>query len=304
LNIRRVSSLETADHRSFARIFSDSFFAAKAALWDKHDPEATFREGQILVLMSMDPHSAISQQGRAEVEAKVAALRARMEALHITSKQDLAKLAPKDLISLIKADQELKEVERKAQQAPRGIVTHPAVFGRELACSAGRADFWFNLIGDLSKEAAMINGGREMPAQLRDVNIAAAGTWQFYEVDSVVKLGGVEGKAQRLIVGSNPPGGSQESLRSHFGVSMFALTDSPPDGGQLVEDGVYRLRTPGREETAGSTGRYTGKSPFKKMTDFQLDKPRFDSAPGHHTGVRTCSPGVHRRPHLQTTSKT
>jgi hypothetical protein len=74
-----------------------------------------------------------------------------MEALHITSNQDLAKLAPKDLISLIKADQELKEVERKAQQAPRGIVAHPAVFGRELAWSAGRVDFWFNLIGDLSK---------------------------------------------------------------------------------------------------------------------------------------------------------
>src|ERR1700722_15678367 len=81
----------------------------------------------------------------------------------------------------------------------------------------------------------------EMPGQLRDVNIAAAGTWQFYELDSVVKLGGVEGKAQRLIVASDPPGGSAESLRSHFGVSMFALTDSPPDGGQLVEDGVYRL---------------------------------------------------------------
>jgi hypothetical protein len=47
------------------------------------------------------------------------------------------------------------------------------------------------------KEAA---AGREMPAQLRDVNIAAAGTWQFYELDSVVKLGGVEGKAQRLTV--------------------------------------------------------------------------------------------------------
>jgi hypothetical protein len=50
--------------------FSDSFFAAKAALWDQHDPEATFRDGQILVLMSMDPDSAISKQGRAEVQQR------------------------------------------------------------------------------------------------------------------------------------------------------------------------------------------------------------------------------------------
>ena len=37
----------------------------------------------------------------------------------------------------------------------------------------------------------------------------------------------------------------------------------------------------GREESAGSTGRYTGTSPLKKMAYFQLDRRGFDSAPGH-----------------------
>jgi hypothetical protein len=224
--------------------FSDSFFAAKAALWDKHDAEATFRDGQILVLMSMDPDSSISRRGREgleELDTKISALQARMKALHITGKQDLEKLSPEDLAGLLQMGREIKQLEGKAEQAPRGIVTHPAIFGRELAWSAARVDFWFNRIGDLSKEAAMINGAQEMPENLRNLNISAAGTWQFYELNSVVKLGGVEGKAQRLIVGSNSPGNHQENLRSHFGVSMFAFADHPPADGQLVEDGIYRL---------------------------------------------------------------
>ena len=36
-------------------LFADSFYAAVEVLWGKHDKEATYRKGEILVLVSMAP---------------------------------------------------------------------------------------------------------------------------------------------------------------------------------------------------------------------------------------------------------
>jgi hypothetical protein len=43
-----------------------------------------------------------------------------------------------------------------------------------------------------------------------------------------------------------------------------------------------KVAPPGREETTGSIGRYTGKSQLEKMMYFQMDRQGDDSAPGHH----------------------
>jgi hypothetical protein len=247
--------------------FSDSFLAAKSVLCGNHDAEATFRKGEILVLMSMDPDSSAHRRTVALSEAKIKAIRDRMKAANVTSEQDLAKLPPVVRSWFLMNAWELKMLEQQAQ-AVRGIVTHPAIFGRELAWSAARVDFWFNLIGDLSKEAAMMNGGQEMPENLQNLDIAAAGTWQFYELDSAVKLGQSEGKSLPLSVASKVPGREHESLRSHIGVSMFALGETPPENGERIEDGIYRIPKLEREVQPMLDWLSVNHHDFMRLNDF------------------------------------
>jgi hypothetical protein len=218
--------------------FSDSFLAAKSVLCGNHDAEATFREGEVLVLMSMDPDSSARRRIVALIEAKIEAIRDRLQAANVTSEQDLAKLPPVDREWFLMNARELEMLEQQAQ-AVRGIVTHPAIFGRELAWSAARVDFWFNLIEDLGEEAAMMNGGHEMPENLQNLDIAAAHTWQFYELDAAVELGQSDGKSRPLSVASKVP--AREHERSRFGLSMFAFGETPPENGERDEDGFYRI---------------------------------------------------------------
>jgi hypothetical protein len=243
-------------------LFADSFQAAAGVLWGKHDAEATFRDGKILVLMSMAPDASASQEFarrmealERELKAKQTEIRNQMQAANVRSAEDLQKLSQRDALALFRSTQEFKELKQKAEDevrefprrfasAPRNIVTHPAIFGREMAWSAARVDFWFNRVGDMSSEASMI-GGQGMPQTLRNIDIRGAGadTWQFYELDSVVRLGEREGRALRLAVASKPPMGVQQSVRSHFGVSMFAFR-KPNEKAQpieRIEDGAQRL---------------------------------------------------------------
>jgi hypothetical protein len=250
-------------------MFSDSFLAAQAVLWGKHDAEATFREGEILVLMSMDPDSAVSQRSAAPFQAKRKAFRDWLKARNITGKQDFDKLSSADRLLLLKNLSELEELEKKESVAPLGIVTHPALFGRELSWSAARVDFWFNRISELSKEASLMNGGQRMPANLENLDLGTAGaaTWQFYELDSVIRFGDAEGKAKRLVVASKAPEAQQESARSHFGVSMFAFGDAPPDG-ERIEDGVYRLPKLERQLQPMLDWLSTNHHDFMRLNDF------------------------------------
>jgi hypothetical protein len=149
----------------------------------------------------------------------------------------LAKLSPAERKQLAKTVVRLRET--------RGVVTHPAIFGRELAWSAVRIDFGFNRMDRLSTESAMMNGGHPMPASLKALPLSKASTWQFFEQDSLFRLGPKEGRARRLEVISIPPGSKPAPgdphvrSRSHFGISMFG-EDAPPDA-KPVEDGLFRL---------------------------------------------------------------
>jgi hypothetical protein len=82
----------------------------------------------------------------------------------------------------------------------------------------------------LSQEAAMVNGGQPLPAQLRNISFASAVTWQFFEQDAVVGFGESVGGARALVVTSKD--GARENARSHFGISMFgkaAAATADPD---------------------------------------------------------------------------
>jgi hypothetical protein len=259
-------------------MFADSFYAATSVLWGRHDAEATFRNGEILVLMSMDPSagSAIraleelapkikTQESRVE-QSKIAlgALRQRAEQSRDNRLIDEYNRSVGDHNRLLG---ELKGLYQQRANVPRGIVTHPGVVGRELAWSTARVDFWFNQVEQLSQEAAAINGGRQMPENMRRLPIASAQTWQFYELDSVIKTGASEGQARRLVVGSKGADGSV-SERSHFAVSMFAIGERAPANSERVEENVYRLPALERELQAMLNWLATSHHDFMRLNDF------------------------------------
>jgi hypothetical protein len=253
-------------------LFADSFYAASSILWGRHGDEASFRDGEILLLMSMDPESPVLREAskvamrealkslgvvehqqveKALEDLKTASAQARVRAddrralirfmilqerFDQTFRQALAKLDP--------AKRKKVEDDLRRLRVTRGVVTHPAIFGRELAWSAVRIDFGFNRMDRLSKESAMMNGGRSIPASLRNLPLSKASTWQFFEQDSLIQLGPLEGRARRLevisrLTGDSAPGNPRNRSRSHFGISMFGK--NAPPGSQRVEDELYRL---------------------------------------------------------------
>jgi hypothetical protein len=52
-------------------MFADSFYAALGVLWGQHDTEATFYDGEILVLMSLDPDADVPELKTLEKKAEV-----------------------------------------------------------------------------------------------------------------------------------------------------------------------------------------------------------------------------------------
>lgn len=125
--------------------------------------------------------------------------------------------------------------------SPKAIVLHPSIIGRELAWSSARIDFWFNDINGLSSEAELINGGKEMPMQYRNISFSDADTWQFYERDSVVHLSEKDGLSMQLTVLSNGLPGKNNDPRSHFSVSMFKYSKTLPSGSNLSDDEFDKL---------------------------------------------------------------
>lgn len=196
-------------------LFADSFYPAVSLLWEGHYGSTAFREGEILVVMSMDPFAVADPEGRAELERRAEAFQERVEA---ASANPDAPMPPE-------LELEYTLLVMEAQSRPRRIVLHPALFGRELAWSAARVDFWFNDLEGLSTEASLTNGGRAMDRQLLDIPVSEASTWQFFERQSDVRLI-PSGAGQMLSVASSGPlESSGESARSHFAVSMFALDE-------------------------------------------------------------------------------
>lgn len=193
-------------------LFADSFYAARSILWDAHDHEATFVDGEILVLMSMDPDGPLAQEARDWLAPRLARIRA--EAALARTEEEKAEV-----------EKHLRALVEERQSLPRSIVLHPSIVGRELGWSAARVDFWFNQLPLLSNEAAAMNGGRPIPPALLALPIHQAQTWQFYEKDSTVQLGEAERSVQRLLVSSKTERDTTASARSHFRVTLFRLPE-------------------------------------------------------------------------------
>lgn len=192
-------------------LFADSFYAALTILAGKYGEESNFHDGEILVLMSMDPNAKIAVDAQREIEVEAKALRERF-----------AKL--KNAAELEKLIVDVETLQKKSATQPRGIVLHPSLWGRELAWSTARVDFWFNQTDQLKKEAQLTGGDQQMPESLQHISLMGAVTWQFYERDAVISLGGSSAGIPTFQVDSQTA-----SKRSHFGISMFGESKSSSD---------------------------------------------------------------------------
>ena len=247
-------------------LFADSFEAAVSLLWDDHGEEAAFRDGEITILLSMDPESSV---GMLERTAVMAEAERRL--------QELARAAedPRNLGAVLELYREAAEVQGRAAEGllniPRGIVVHPALHGRELAWSAARIDFWFNDLDQVSVEGAMINGGATMPTGVREAMTEVAGTWQFYERASMVALSGAGGLADVLGVRSRALGVREDySAEVHFAVSLFAFGENRPSPGAVRDDQeeVWRLVEEERAVQPLLDWAFTNHHDFIRLNDF------------------------------------
>jgi len=253
-------------------MFTDSFRSALAARFGQLGESAQFREGDILVLMSMDPEHPVSlaysraarsrfvtsaAQGLApderrqllEVEKRFAAAASTARRAGRPDAAAVADLAEREADQLIALglsrlspqQQERTQEAADALSAIRGIVVHPSLVGRELAWSAARVDFWFNKLDALVAEVRKQNPGvltvSPVPALPEDMV-----TWQFYERNSKISLAPGNSGVGELVVTSaiGPDSGADPSAarRSHFGVSIFSEVEV--SGAIRAEDDLYR----------------------------------------------------------------
>ncbi len=221
-------------------LFADSFEAAVGTLWGNHGPEATFREGDITILMSMDPASAIGSKAREDLQREFTT---RLEVLqHKIDDPD-----EDDPLAALGALVELAELQDEALERlraiPRGIVVHPSLYGKELAWSVARTDFWFNELSAAAGEVALLNPQQRFPRELAESFSGAANTWQFYEREEEVQVQSASDIADVLQVKSRDVGTENPFISdNHFAVSLFSYAEERPTPGSVKdEDGVWRL---------------------------------------------------------------
>lgn len=234
-------------------MFTDSFRSAVAARWGKWNETAQFREGDILILMSMDPKHRVSFSSLASVVAAVTPAltveeRERLRVLlrlHLAGSADGSGLDELNKImnsglSQLPPDKRKAALRRHAELKPlRGIVFHPSLVGRELSWSTARVDFWFNQLDALVVEARLQNPGTVDPpiSQLPE----GMGTWQFYERQSTISISGAGDRRELVVSSTSEPAGASDpptARRSHFAVSIFSKQDGP--GSVEAEDNYYR----------------------------------------------------------------
>ena len=207
-------------------LFADSFLVAADVLWGGHFGVTAYREGEILVVMSMDPFAQPDPARSSALEEKWFDLQRRASQVGET-----------DFVQQLAVIEEMTKLQQEAGRLPRRIVIHPSLFGRELAWSVGRVDFWFNDLNGLSQESAQVNGGTPMPQSLLNLDISQASTWQFYERDGGLTIRKSKAGLGRIAVNSTG-GPGQPSVRSHYSVSMFVFEEdggNDPEGRQLPE---------------------------------------------------------------------
>lgn len=202
-------------------LFADSVLVAANALWGGHAGLSVFRQGDVLLMESLDPYATVDAERTHRWEQKLTALRDRAEA-----KRSEDDIPPTFLF-------ELMQLESERRSIPRRLVFHPSALSRELAWSMARIDFWFNDIAGLADEVKASNG-ETMPAQFHAIEIEQAQTWQFHERPGTISIEDRDGGIARLVVRS---AGVKPAVaeRSHYAVAMFALDEEGPEGSPLAE---------------------------------------------------------------------
>lgn len=242
-------------------MFTDSFRAALSAVHRQAPGSPSeFREGEILVLMSMEPPT---REQAAALSGRMKALQARADEAVMAqlTPQQRARVAQldveigdttKDDPARFKAFEERREIigpaigrvpapvqERLANEfaairAERPIVLHPALAGRELGWSAARVDFWTNRPRVLAKEAMQIAGDVPPPSTFEELPFQDITTWQYYERDAVIEIR-PGSKARQLVVRS---GTGPAATRSHFSIALFSDEKGPE--GIPKEDDLFQ----------------------------------------------------------------
>jgi len=316
-------------------LFSDSFYASLSILNGNHGEQAKYKEGEILVLMSMDPESSVIKsdyskqfsllediqkkgtqigiQGmyRAAEErslepeftsheqTKLSLLERRARSITLKEPSNFQEYQQQQrlmepiviegqeivmsamlrtwkehslLPKLTKIDQrELTALETEAKsiayKIPKGVVIHPALYGRDLAWSTSRVDFWFNDLNTLEIESMKINGGIPMPKGFKKINSnGEASTWQFYEQDAIIISTTTKGSSDRISVVTPDIGQG-----GRFAVTMFAVSENgPPPGSAYLpgEDGVYRLPDLEKQAQPLLDWLSTNHPDFRRLNDF------------------------------------
>ena len=251
-------------------IFADSFVAARDALSKHHDAETTFREGEIMVLMSMNPFGRssgrndeikellkeIPEENRLKIERVVQQLeeaenntdlsKAERESKQIQLSVEFQRLLIESLDKLepAKANKYIERVSKAART--RDIVLHPSVQQRLLAWALARVDFGFNRIDELLQQAKKLSGDASPSGFFARNAITGAHTWQFFELNCVIEETPFQEGVTNLRVESRPLEDSKLKIanpdRSHFAVSMFGPEPETERGTIRVEDELYRLK--------------------------------------------------------------
>ncbi|WPK02547.1 hypothetical protein R6U79_09955 [Pseudomonas putida] len=249
-------------------LFADSFYSAYSVISTPQGSPSAFRDGDILVLMSMTDgdfaqkrltfiHDVMRRPGFLESaifeldDTQQAKLLQTIEAIKSTT---YPKPSDDALVEILLKNEKIKELlnigaqravaraitedpEQIMQATLRTIVIHPALHGRELAWSATRVDFWSNQIQQLKQESMLQNGGIAAPAELNDITTQGSSTWQYYEKDSIISMRASNQKASDLVVTSDPTSTTPVSERSHFRVAMF--NEKNGTHGTPAEDNLY-----------------------------------------------------------------
>lgn len=248
-------------------LFADSAAAAISTLWGKHGSEAEFRDGEITILMSMDPdpgsqdkkYSTLITKFQNEALDKVRQYYEQwpaeamfLQSLLVGDEERANMISTVSQLSSIRLARISRELELlRAQIIPNGIVVHPAATGFQLAWAAARVDFWFGNLEKAFEEVEKLQTVSRQDRDLVDLFSGTAGTWQFYERESEISLvEPVRGSDWGTIsVRSATTENSEQYVSpSHFSVTLFAVGSVPSSVlATRVEDGIWRLE---EEETA------------------------------------------------------
>ena len=245
-------------------MFADSALVAMDVLWGGHAGQTEYKEGDVLILMSMDPYAPIVG-GKALEEAYRPFQRAQDAIEQYNELVDYAQANAMSMSDLKKEkllrDLEAKEAEIKrlqdgitdadyqrreyaenlenlaAARGDRRIVIHPALHGSELAWSVARVDFWLNDLSRVSEESRQMSG-QAMPFRFRSLSIENAQTWQYMDQETDVVLDSSSSRMPMLGVQSKFSGtAGADSLQSHITVMMYNV----PESEQALDDRIAQF---------------------------------------------------------------